>query len=121
MFRITRSERVSNSAISKCTYPVSACRPFALRQLTPPPVPRAREPRILEAGLSALLLLPCERAGVLRAQTVDHSRRYKGLRRSSGPSSNVAFIEADDAALVCRNGVNLGFQARIQGAVGELP
>src|SRR5215469_2390097 len=47
MFRITRLGRVSNSAVRKRTYPVSACRPCALRQLAPPPVPRVREPRIL--------------------------------------------------------------------------
>src|SRR5262249_41882093 len=81
-----RSGRVPNAAIRKCAYPVSACRPFALRQLTPPPVPRAREPRILEARLSALLLLPCEQDGVLLAQTADHSRRYGGPRSNSGPS-----------------------------------
>src|SRR6516164_1546979 len=97
MFRITRSERVSNSAISKCTYPVSACRPFALRQLTPPPVPPAR---ILEARFVSELVSFAHRQLTIHDDMQVYIETQAHL-------SNVAFIEADDAALIGGNRANL--------------
>ena len=85
-------------------YPVSTCRPFALGQLTPPPVPRAREPRILETTLSALLLhahsvcrgrITMETANHFRSEVETLAQKHKFVRADLG---GIDFVDSEALA-----------------------